>query len=370
MKKFLIIFLIGLIGNGSTVFSQPGDFSISISTIPAMTNLNQFVTYQVQILNYGPGTYPIRSVMATVQAPLNGKIVGFDNIADTADWEIYSLSTTSNPGGGGNTAVIVNKVAMPDGYQKYPNLKMQAVAVGGPNTHVANVGYFTDPLSVDGPFPPNNAIYGNNDANNDNSQSSLIVTTPLPLDFTDIDAVWNSNDALVKWEVAREMNNAYFSIERSFDGKSFAEVGAVKSIGNHEEAAKYTYTDKSAKERTIDKVAYRVKQVDHNGKSTTSKIVWLTNKGGKSNNAYVYPNPVTTNNTFAFVYENNEQGSGVLNINILDAHGKLVYTTKMPLVKGKNETSINVSVLAAGTYFVKYDNASLNIDGAIRIVKN
>ncbi|KAA5533171.1 T9SS type A sorting domain-containing protein [Taibaiella lutea] len=370
MKKFLTVFLIGLIGTGGIAFAQPGDFAIAISTIPATTSLNQFVTYQVQILNYGPGTYPVRSVMATIQAPSNGKIVGFDNIADTADWEIYSLTTTSNPGGGGNVAVIVNKVAMTDGYQKYPNLKMQAVVVDGPKTHIANIGYYTDPLNIDGPLPPNNAIYGNNDANNDNSQSSLTVTIPLPLDFTDINAVWSSNDAIVNWDVAREVNNEYFSIERSFDGKTFTQVGTVKSIGNHEEAAKYNYTDKGAKEKTMDKVGYRIKQVDYNGKSTTSKIVWLINKGGKSNSAYIYPNPVRTNNTFAFVYENYEGGSGDLNINILDVHGKLVYTTTMSVIKGKNETSINISALAAGAYFVKYDNAGMNINGTIRLIKD
>jgi hypothetical protein len=367
MKKVLfIITLMTVITTGG--YAQYGDMQTEIFNFGGPIVLGDTAIIHLQGINEGSTPYPVNTLALSFAAPMNGKIVGVVPDSPATIFTVVELTTQNSA----NAITLVNTGgalvgdALPGSIQDI-YVYVVGVSVGGPHGFASHIAFNQNP-NQGGSFSNTQTQYGDLTPNNDGT-TSLTVTTPLPLDFTGIDAVWNSNDAVVNWEVAREMNNEYFSIERSFDGKTFTQAGTIRSIGNHEEAAKYNYIDKGVRGNTIDKVAYRIKQVDNNGKSTTSKIVFLINKG-KSNNAYIYPNPVTASKTFSFVYENNDNGSGDLVINILDAHGKLVYTTTMPIVKGKNETGIKVSALAAGAYFLKYENENLNINGTIRLIKD
>ncbi len=96
-------------------------------------------------------------------------------------------------------------------------------------------------------------------------------TTTLPVSLTTFTAKANKAGTVnLAWSTASETNNSHFEITRSTDGVNFTKVGQVAGSGNSNKAQHYNYTDsKPASGNNY----YRLKQVDHDGKSELSQIV-------------------------------------------------------------------------------------------------
>lgn len=108
------------------------------------------------------------------------------------------------------------------------------------------------------------------------------TNTILPVSFLNFSAGKQQDNVFLNWLTTDEINNNYFSLERSA-GKGFSEIGRINSNNNHA----YTYIDDKP-EQGIN--YYRLKQVDKDGAFTYSKIISVT----FNNNIrfVVYPNPV------------------------------------------------------------------------------
>jgi hypothetical protein len=118
------------------------------------------------------------------------------------------------------------------------------------------------------------------------SQPSM---NPLPVKWLDISAVKNGNDAIVSWSTASEINNDYFVVERSLNTYDFIPVGKVKASGNSTMLSSYSYADKTLP-AGIKTIYYRIRQVDADGQSSTSKTV-AVNLDEVIRPMSVYPNP-------------------------------------------------------------------------------
>ena len=79
----------------------------------------------------------------------------------------------------------------------------------------------------------------------------------------------------ISWETGKEVNNAFFAIERSSDGIHFNSIGTVKSQLNN---PRYSFVDYSP---LIGTNYYRIRQTDIDGQSKTFtiKTVRLNAKG-------------------------------------------------------------------------------------------
>lgn len=100
--------------------------------------------------------------------------------------------------------------------------------------------------------------------------------TVLPINLISFDGERVGRSAELKWKTASEVNNDYFSIERSIDGKNFRVVGSVKGNGTTNEVHAYRFVDGEAP-RT--KLYYRLKQTDYDGTATLSPIISLRSSG-------------------------------------------------------------------------------------------
>ncbi len=95
--------------------------------------------------------------------------------------------------------------------------------------------------------------------------------TTLPVALTTFTAKANKTGSVnVSWTTASEKNNSHFEVTRSADGVSFNKLAEVAGSGNTNTAQHYNYTD--AKPASGNNY-YRLKQVDHDGKSAYSQIV-------------------------------------------------------------------------------------------------
>lgn len=154
------------------------------------------------------------------------------------------------------------------------------------------------------------------------------------------------NDAksvTLKWATSAEINNDYFTIERSVNGKDWTEVARINGAGNSSQIINYSYTDSKVLSGTS---YYRLKQTDFNGEYEyfESKAVIMDAKGKL--NLDIFPNPAKENTVIKLTTLSVSKATAkVLNIN-----GQTVVNETT--IDG-NSLEINTSVLPKGLYIVE-----------------
>ena len=159
----------------------------------------------------------------------------------------------------------------------------------------------------------------------------------LPVEIISFDASQKAGTVLVSWTTETEINNNYFAVERSSDGINYKQLGIIKSKspnGNSTNPLNYNFTDLEPKTGIN---YYRLKQVDTNGTvSYYNKTRSVTISKAEIS---LYPNPVMTTLHISGNYDKNAT------FIIYDAGGRQVLRS--------NNSSILVSTLAKGVYFVR-----------------
>jgi hypothetical protein len=105
------------------------------------------------------------------------------------------------------------------------------------------------------------------------------INNPLPIELLYFRAAVKEQAVELSWATAQEVNNDYFSIERSADGQTFSELLQVKGAGNSQTMQQYRATDASPLGGTG---YYRLKQTDKDGKFSYSKVAAI--QAGKAGN--------------------------------------------------------------------------------------
>jgi hypothetical protein len=113
----------------------------------------------------------------------------------------------------------------------------------------------------------------------------------LPVKLTGFNGTITPQGALLKWATSYEFNNAKYVIEKSATGAngSYQPVGEVAASTSELASKNYSYTDASFK--SGDAAFYRLKQVDIDGTSTYSKVVYVNSSKTGGVKLKVFPNP-------------------------------------------------------------------------------
>ena len=92
--------------------------------------------------------------------------------------------------------------------------------------------------SIDGAGPINvdGAVAGTN------SGDSQINST-LPIELVSFDLKLQGEQIIISWSTATELNNDYFTIQRSDDGIEFYDIGTVSGAGNSNTLLHYSFID-------------------------------------------------------------------------------------------------------------------------------
>ena len=143
----------------------------------------------------------------------------------------------------------------------------------------------------------------------------------LPITLVDFAAELKDNVVELKWSSASEMNNDFYTIEKSTDGIHFETVKIVTGVGNsttknyYEELDDKPYSDISY---------YRLKQTDFDGSSIIHSMVSV-NRNPIEENILMYPNPGDGNFTLQLKGLKNSE----FEIFVKDAYGKICLTQKL-----------------------------------------
>ncbi|MCD6367202.1 MAG: hypothetical protein J7L46_06660 [Bacteroidales bacterium] len=134
----------------------------------------------------------------------------------------------------------------------------------------------------------------------------------LPVELLRFTVTPQNNTVKLDWTTASEINNNYFSIERSKDAVNFEQIQTIQGAGNSRILLEYSAFDFHP---LFGKSYYRLRQTDFDGKSTVSKMVSVD--FSSENNTVNY----TVQNDFLTVTSN--QGMPV-SVSVYDVTGKLL----------------------------------------------
>ena len=163
----------------------------------------------------------------------------------------------------------------------------------------------------------------------------------LPIELSYFSGKSTNSGNKLSWQTASEINNDYFTIERSLDARNWGEIGMIYGAGNSNTIENYQFIDDNLK-NTI--YYYRLKQTDYDGSYTYSKIISI-NTNQKQSEINFSPNPVKD----YLIVELGKYVNQYKTIRIIDIIGETV-----KLIEATNSsTRINLSELPKGIYYLK-----------------
>lgn len=102
--------------------------------------------------------------------------------------------------------------------------------------------------------------------------------TTLPIELVSFIGKINGKNNELNWETATEINNDFFTIEKTNDGTTFEIVGIQNGAGNSTSYLNYSLMDYDVR-NSIN--YYRLKQTDFDGKFTFSELISIDNRTNK-----------------------------------------------------------------------------------------
>jgi hypothetical protein len=159
-----------------------------------------------------------------------------------------------------------------------------------------------------------------------------------PIELTSFSAEKTSQNVILKWSTASELNFSHFVVEKSTDAINFQQTGIVYGAGNSSRQIDYTFTDNSNGEGIA---YYRLKQVDTDGSFKYSVIKSV--KADSSTPVLIYSSDGDLIIQFT--------AKGEAMYTIVDMLGKALYSGN----RTSDESSITVSKnnFKTGVYIIK-----------------
>ena len=167
----------------------------------------------------------------------------------------------------------------------------------------------------------------------------------LPVELTDFRAQAEGGQVSLSWETASELNNHYFTIERSAENRAFEAIAEVDGAGNSQQPLRYQYTDQNPGQG---RQYYRLKQTDFDGGSSYSSVVEVTVATTQQLSGRIYPNPAAAQTTLELEIPHPQQAI----IQVSSLSGQVVKRSQKSLEAGQQLIHIDLGDLEAGIYIV------------------
>ncbi len=186
---------------------------------------------------------------------------------------------------------------------------------------------------------------------------SSTSANPLPIKLLDFVAKPIASSVNIKWSTTAEIDNDFFTVEKSVNGKEWMSIGTVKGVGNSEVLTNYNLIDANP---VAGVQFYRLKQTDVNGEFTYSSIVPVKFGSAATLGVLVYPMPASN----VLNIDLNTDAESSVDITILNTMGQVVLKTT---VTG-NAHQLDIQNLVSGVYFIEVSS-----EGSVtktKLVKN
>ena len=187
----------------------------------------------------------------------------------------------------------------------------------------------------------------------------VIDCVTLPIELVAFEGEVLKEGNLLQWTTASELNNDFFSLQRSTDGLHFETIHTVNGAGTTSETNTYQYADRDAPQGIA---YYRLQQTDFDGSSTTSKVIALQRGESKGELEIISVTPLGN-------YQHIDIGFyapsiGRVNAKVFDVSARLVYSTSIEAMEGFNTLQINTQTYSQGMYLLQLQHGE-----TVRMVK-
>lgn len=178
------------------------------------------------------------------------------------------------------------------------------------------------------------------------AEECLVVLPIVLLNFSG--QYISNNDVELNWTSATEINNHYYTIEKSIDCDSFFMIYTINGLQNSYAEVDYQYIDQNTYKRTC---CYRLKQTDMDGTETLLKtIVIVGTESSQVQSALMYPNP---HHKYLYVVDPNITPYYISILTVINSSGKTVL--KIDLTEKHNKIETN---LTGGIYHYIIQNGN------------
>jgi len=172
----------------------------------------------------------------------------------------------------------------------------------------------------------------------------------LPVELVNFNAS-SVNNKLVQldWQTASEINNDYFTIERSVDGTDWKELTQINGSGSSSSLLNYSVNDYNP---YLGVSYYRLKQTDFDGQYSYSQISSVNIQKTRYSEIEIYPNPTKNQITILGSSYELEQ------VKIYNVLGQDVTILTEKIINNESKIIINLLNLNTGMYYVKTKTTS------------
>ncbi|HEX2629644.1 MAG TPA: T9SS type A sorting domain-containing protein [Chitinophagaceae bacterium] len=185
--------------------------------------------------------------------------------------------------------------------------------------------------------------------------SFAINYTALPITIASFTANANNGRVALKWSTATEIDNDFFSIERSVNGSIWTNIGTVDGAGNSSTLLNYQFIDNQPLTGTS---FYRIKQTDFDGHYSYSETRQIQDAAvpGTISIAPVPSNGRTINVAGISNYQGYE-------LTLFNTAGAQLFN------KTLSNSSVTLPSLAKGVYMIRISNSDKGEAQTLRYVQ-
>lgn len=174
--------------------------------------------------------------------------------------------------------------------------------------------------------------------------------TPLPIELVSFNAkLVNDEYVNLEWITASEINNDFFTIEKSKDGLNWEVIQTIKGAGNSSAQNNYATKDSNP---IFGQSFYRLKQTDFDGAFTYSNVETINLEYNRLDFT-ISPNPTKDILRVTFNDESKFEDFSISNL-----EGKILRGNYKLTGQENNTLTIDVSNLPSGIYFLTIGSSS------------
>jgi len=319
-------------GDGSVTITVPseGDYSYSIGALGNFEFSDDsydgtgslFVSGPVTVINDGVGGQDV-GVVTTIEACATFVTEGFS--VCTPDKTAYNVLMVFEGGdAGSNGYTVINDVT------GVPQIVTESNIVFGPFPDGTGFSFTV--------FPTNHPECSVNVAQ---TFVDCFTTSIELLNFYG-EATERGNE--IFWTTGSEIDNDFFTLERSFDGLNFEAIAKINSQGNNNAEQFYEFNDEDA---AAGASFYRLSETDMDGtEKIASTVIVLNREKTGLFDVVIAPVPVETMMSADFRLD----AESLVTIGVYNVSGQMMTELVLEGRLGENHIDLDVSNLAQGVY--------------------
>jgi len=188
------------------------------------------------------------------------------------------------------------------------------------------------------------------------------ASSTLPVEFIKFNVENHTTCNNIEWTTTSEINNKYFTVEKSLDGYKFEKIQIINGAGNSNRIIEYFANDYNIESGIS---YYRLKQTDYDGKYSYSKIIAVESTFNNDLNISIFPNPV--NEYFTIKIKSNEEK--IIEIELINLLNKVVMSETIILTEETFSKTFSRNNIRNGVYLLLItDNVTGEITDTHKII--